>query len=114
MCMLYVCVWWVVYVCAPVWCLGVNVCVGGMCVECVGGGSWCVWVGGVCVCVPGWCLGVNVCGWCVCQGVVCVCVCAWVVSGCECVWVVCVSGGGVCVCVVCVSAVPMQRTKHGQ
>ena len=65
-------------------------------------------VGMVCICVGGVCVGlVWVGGW-------CMCVCAWVVSGCECVWVVCVSGGGVCVCVVCVSAVPMQRTKRGQ
>lgn len=74
---------------------------------------WCVFTVGVggrgTDGVYGMCVGVMCMwyGW-------CMCVCAWVVSGCECVWVVCVSGGGVCVCVVCVSAVPMQRTKHGQ
>ena len=30
-----VCVWWVVYVCAPGWYLGVNVCRGAVRVECV-------------------------------------------------------------------------------
>ena len=79
MCVVCVCVCGVgsVYVCAPGWCVGVTVCVCGVCVR-----KWYVCVCMLYVCGGGWCM----------------CMCAWVVSGCECVCVPRCVSMNVCVC----------------
>lgn len=47
-----VCVWWVVYVCVPGWCVGVTVRVDNVCVRRL---CACVCMLYVCVC-GGWCM----------------------------------------------------------